>query len=201
MDEAVFIARFRAKPSGPRAPHPGAYAVDGYACDIAAFARALESVGGTMHVPVTRAALGEAVSAFIEIAGHRRVVAAASAVALLPPNPRIELAADPGQAHQWHDVDLALIAPELGVCENAAMLTTADSLPERGLAFLGQHVLALLDTRTLVADLHAAYGVIAGRKMPHHLTWISGPSKTADIEQTLVIGAHGCRSLVVMPYA
>jgi L-lactate dehydrogenase complex protein LldG len=36
--------------------------------------------------------------------------------------------------------------------------------------------------------------------LPHHLTWTSGPSKTADIEQTLVIGAHGARSLTVIAY-
>jgi L-lactate dehydrogenase complex protein LldG len=203
VDEASFIARFRRERADP-APHPGAYAVSGYTASVDAFSTALKAVGGTAHAPVARAQLRETVSAAMAFGSYKRVVAAANAAALLGPMDGVAVATAPGDTRQWADVDLAIIAPELGVSENAAMLVSAASLPERGLAFIAQHVLALLDASTLVPDLHAAYAAMAhGRSsaaLPHHLTFISGPSKTADIEQCLVIGAHGCRSLVVVPY-
>lgn len=204
MDEAAFLARFT-RTHAVRAPHPGAYAPAAYPCDVETFRGALAAVGGTAHRAITRSELREAASAAIAFGSYRRVVASAAALRLLGPMDGVEAAAGLDHPHAWADVDLAIIVPELAVCENAAMLVTAGSLPERGLAFLAQHVLALLDTATLVPDLHAGYAAMAhgrdGAPLPHHLTWISGPSKTADIEQTLVIGAHGCRSLVVIPYA
>jgi L-lactate dehydrogenase complex protein LldG len=156
-----------------------------------------------MHEPVARAAAREAASATVALGKYRRVVASAATTALIGPIDGVETASEPGWTHQWKDVDLAIIVPELAVSENAAMLVTSDSLPERGLAFIAQHVLALIDVARMHADLHAAYAAMgwgAQKPIPHHLTWISGPSKTADIEQTLVIGAHGCRSLIVVPY-
>jgi L-lactate dehydrogenase complex protein LldG len=57
----------------------------------------------------------------------------------------------------------------------------------------------LLDTATIHADLHAA--VVAEDWMaglPANALLISGPSKTADIQQTLAYGAHGPRELIVI---
>ena len=52
-----------------------------------------------------------------------------------------------------------------------------------------------------VEDLHAAFAALPPDALAgHHLTWISGPSKTADIEQTLVLGAHGPRALAVLGF-
>ena len=85
------------------------------------------------------------------------------------------------------------------MAENAALLLTAEELPERALAFLAQHLVILVPSTALVADQHTGQARLP-RPLPYHATWISGPSKTADIEQCLVIGAHGAVSLIVIPY-
>jgi L-lactate dehydrogenase complex protein LldG len=203
MDEATFLARLR-HPRPQRAAHPGTYSLPAGEVSVTAFKTALESVGGQSHAEISRAGLREAVSAIMSIGGHRRVVATRSAYALLGDAHGLECASDAGHSSQWEDVDLAIIAPEMAVCENAALLVSARSMPERGLPLLAQHVLALVDLALLVGNMHQAYATMShgrqGMPMPHHLTWISGPSKTADIEQSLVIGAHGCRSMLVLPF-
>ena len=210
MDEATFLARFR-RPIEHKTRHPGRYAAPPAGkptADLATFATMVQAVGGTMHAQVARDALAEAVSSVIEFGQHGRCVATARALALLGHIPEnVETAAEKlaiagaDSPRQWADVDLAIIRVDLAVAENAAMLVTAAELPGRALAFLAQHVLALVDIDTIVADLHDGYDRLCAAPLPHHALWISGPSKTADIEQTLVVGAHGCRSLVVVPYS
>lgn len=203
MDEAAFLARLRHPPERTRASHPGSYVPPvASAPSWERFCTVLEGVGGSHHQPVARAQLGAAVSAVMEFGAHGRCVATAGAAALLGPVPRLEVADPQAPGASFQDVDLAVVLAEAGSCEDAALLLSSASLPERALLFLAQHVLALVDLATLAPHLHAAAQAVqqAQPQRPHHWTWVSGPSKTADIEQTLVIGAHGCRSLLVLPF-
>lgn len=112
-----------------------------------------------------------------------------------------DAAADP---HGLADVELGILWAEAAVAENAALLFSTNSLPERALGFLAQHLLVLVADGALHPDLVTAQAALSLRfpaSLPHHVTWMSGPSKTADIEQTLVIGAHGARSLTVLAIA
>ena len=73
--------------------------------------------------------------------------------------------------------------------------------PHRALHFLCQRLVLLLPVERIVPDMHAAIADLAAEApREHHLTWISGPSKTADIEQALVYGAHGPLALAVVGY-
>jgi len=101
-------------------------------------------------------------------------------------------------AHDLKDIDLVVIKGEFGVAENAAIWIPSSTLPYRVLPFITQHLLIVLDKSDLVLNMHSAYRKIDIYSASGFGVFISGPSKTADIEQSLVIGAHGSRSLLVV---
>ncbi|MBX3436269.1 MAG: LUD domain-containing protein [Planctomycetaceae bacterium] len=107
---------------------------------------------------------------------------------------------DLGAIHDPHDldvVDLAILPGRLAVAENGAVWTTATSPLERTLYFLTQHLVLIVPRDQVFSNLHEAYTRVDVTASPFGC-WISGPSKTADIEQSLVLGAHGPRSLLVL---
>jgi L-lactate dehydrogenase complex protein LldG len=88
------------------------------------------------------------------------------------------------------------------VAESGAVAVTETDAPHRSLLFLAERVILLLDAAHLVGDLQTAVRALPASALEaHHLTWIAGPSKSADIEQTLVHGAHGPRALAVVGVA
>ncbi len=94
-------------------------------------------------------------------------------------------------------VDLAVIAAQLGVAENGALWVSEQDCGQRVLPFITQHLAVLLNPAAIVANMHEAYRRIQVDATGFGL-FIAGPSKTADIEQSLVIGAQGARSLTVI---
>jgi L-lactate dehydrogenase complex protein LldG len=102
-----------------------------------------------------------------------------------------------GDPHELEDVEFAVLPGEMAVAENAAVWVTTDDVRVRTLYFLTQHLALVVPRRRVVSNLHEAYEQIEVGGNPF-ATWISGPSKTADIEQSLVKGAHGARTLLVL---
>jgi len=102
--------------------------------------------------------------------------------------------------HSYEDVDVAIFKPRLAVAENSALWLTEDRMGVRALPFITQHIIMLVEIATLVPDMHAAYQKI-GIDDYGFSTFIAGPSKTADIEQSLVLGAHGPRSMTIFMYS
>jgi len=98
--------------------------------------------------------------------------------------------------HHLENVDLAILDAHFGVAENGAIWITENLLHHRVLPFITQHLILIINRKDIVASLQDAYTRI-GKDDYGYGAFISGPSKTADIEQSLVIGAHGSRSLDV----
>jgi L-lactate dehydrogenase complex protein LldG len=197
MDERSFIQRFQRE--GERRPHPGAFPPPVYENSWQRFGRVLTAVGGSFQGPLARSAIGGVVTALVSASGGR-CVASTAAVPLCSGVTGWWPAPDAArQPHGLADVELGILTAELAVAENAAVLLSSSSLPERALAFLSQHLVVLVPASALVPDLVTAQTRLPVPP-PHHLTWMSGPSKTADIEQTLVVGAHGSRSLTVIAW-
>lgn len=95
---------------------------------------------------------------------------------------------------QLADVELAILQASLAVAENGAIWITEEQMGQRVLPFITQHLAVIVNAKNIVATMHDAYSTI-GITTQGFGAFIAGPSKTADIEQSLVIGAHGPRSM------
>jgi L-lactate dehydrogenase complex protein LldG len=103
----------------------------------------------------------------------------------------------PKDPHELEDLNLAILEGQFGVAENGAIWLDDLQLPHRALPFITEHLAIVLRKSRLYPTLHQAYEKI-GHQYSGFGLFIAGPSKTADIEQSLVIGAHGAKSLRVV---
>lgn len=95
--------------------------------------------------------------------------------------------------HLLKDIDLAVVKGNFAVAENGAIWMKNESNRHRSLYFIAQNIVIVIDEKDIVNNMHEAYEKINFENSGYGV-FISGPSKTADIEQSLVIGAHGPKS-------
>jgi L-lactate dehydrogenase complex protein LldG len=98
--------------------------------------------------------------------------------------------------HTFQDVELAVIRGHLAVAENGAVWLTEQVMGQRIIPYICQHLAVVIAAESIVPTLHEAYQQI-GEGQYGFGAFIGGPSKTADIEQALVLGAHGPISMSV----
>jgi len=161
-----------------------------YPDPVAQFISVLEMIGGkAIRVPDHDSLRAELAKLPQSLAAQKTLSGFADIPGTVDPNS----ITDP---HQLEDIDFAILPGQFGVAENAAIWVTDEKLPHRVIYFLCQHLALVIPADQMVHNLYEAYQRIEFSG-PGFGAFISGPSKTADIEQSLVIGAHGPKSLTV----
>lgn len=155
------------------------------------FAEALGEAGGRCVVVPDASRVEETLRGLAVFAGARRVFSGVSGLA--------SVGGRGGDPHALADLDLAILPGAPAVAESGAVWVVPADLQDRAAAFLAQHLVLVVPRSAIVHELHEAYARIDPGARAFGC-FIAGPSKTADIEQALVIGAHGPRSLSVLLY-
>jgi L-lactate dehydrogenase complex protein LldG len=103
------------------------------------------------------------------------------------------------RAELFDGIDAALTTAKSAIAATGSLILWPDAREPRLMSLVPPVHFVLVDAQAIHADLHAAMTAEnwAGR-MPTNALIVSGPSKTADIQQTLAYGAHGPRELIVL---
>ncbi len=190
--EDILGALRRAAPRGPEHPDLAGVGIR-YPDPPGRFAEMVAAVGGKCLRAADASEADRALRAVPEIAHTKRIVSLVAGVC----SPTVDAAAltDP---HALEGVELAVLPGELAVAENGAVWLEGAKLPHRALVVVPEHLALIVPIGSVVNDMHAAYARLDLAGRPRFGLFMSGPSKTADIEQALVIGAHGARSCTVV---
>lgn len=94
-------------------------------------------------------------------------------------------------------VDVGIVKGCFGVIENGAVWIRQD-VRHKAIYFISEALVILMPRNEIVENMHEAYRRPEVNDDFEYGCFISGPSKTADIEQALVIGAHGAKGVTVI---
>ncbi len=155
------------------------------------FAELLEAVGGRCVFAADLAEVNRVLAALPQYATAKKIVSLVHGAGAA--NVDLNRIEDP---HELEDVDFAIVHGRFSVAENGAVWVTDEGVRHRAVLFLVQHLALVIPAGAILDNMHQAYERLSFAG-PGFGVFISGPSKTADIEQSLVIGAHGPRSLTV----
>ena len=111
-------------------------------------------------------------------------------------NDSFELISGTPDPHSYNDIELAIIKAHFSVAENGAVWLTEEVMGQRIIPYICQQLAVIVHAESIVPTLHEAYEKI-GTGDYGFGGFIGGPSKTADIEQALVLGAHGPLTMTV----
>ena len=99
-------------------------------------------------------------------------------------------------AADLNGTDVGIVQGEVGVAENGC-IWIPQTMKERAVCFISEELVILLSKSNVVNNMHEAYKRIKITNYGYGV-FISGPSKTADIEQALVMGAQAARGVTVI---
>jgi L-lactate utilization protein LutC len=161
---------------------------------VGRFTAALEAAAGTWERLAQLSNVPERVSAYCALHGLSGELAVAPQLngldwpGSLPASLEARPGSTDGQAH------VAVSQARAGVAETGSLVLASGPQTPTRLNFLSDHQLVVLESKSILSHLEDA---LTG-EMPRALNLVTGPSRTADVEQTLQLGAHGPRRLHVL---
>ncbi|MES2457953.1 MAG: LUD domain-containing protein [Bacteroidota bacterium] len=170
---AVFTAATKASPS----------------CNVEQFRTVLTTIGGTL----------------IEVSGYEEIAAYiqsnyTAGQRVISTIPELSAVTEQGwedqDPHSYENIDLAILTAHFGVAENAGLWITEALMQQRVVPFICQQLAVVVSKNGILTTMHEAYTHIGNAEYGFG-AFIAGPSKTADIEQSLVLGAHGPKGMTV----
>jgi L-lactate dehydrogenase complex protein LldG len=164
------------------------------------FRRALEAVAGRCVVVRDEAAAAEALRQIVEQRGARRVALSdaplVGRVARLAPLPA-EVLEDATTADLF-DCDLGVTGAQWGVAETGTLVLESDRERHRLASLVPAAHVALVEARHVRQTLGEVLAALGAGELSRTVTFITGPSRTSDIELTLAVGVHGPAELYVI---
>lgn len=132
------------------------------------------------------------------VATHRSAMAQPQAMSLGLP----VLVTDEGcDKHELEKCDAGISECDALVAQTGTVVVTSRTTGGRALSCLPPHHVVIARREQLVPDLPAAFALVKekhGAKFPSMISFITGPSRTGDIERILVLGAHGPKRLTIL---
>ena len=162
-----------------------------YADPLVQFIKMTESVGG--HVIEVKE--GQDINALVKemYPDAKEIASNLPEVTIATRNPDTV-----GRARDLNGTDVGIIRGKFGVAENACVWIP-QTMKEKAVCFISENLVILLPKSQIVNNMHEAYKRIEfDKEYDGYGTFISGPSKTADIAQVLVMGAQAARSATIL---
>lgn len=131
------------------------------------------------------------------VATHKSPLAQAQTNALGLPT----IVTDDGyDKHAMEQCDVGISECDALIAQTGTVLVTSKTAGGRALSCLPPHHVVIARREQMVADLPAAFALVKQRhwaNYPSMISFITGPSRTGDIERILVLGAHGPKKLTI----
>lgn len=184
---------------GHRESTPAAIAIGSrIANPVEAFVRGLEKVSATHETVLTIEQIDTAIDHYLRSVGasNQLVVAgAAKAVGLLRNSTR-EMIPAPTRGNE----ESAITTAYAGIAETGSLVLLSGVDTPVTTNFLPDNFICILKTADILPDMESLWVRMAseGKTMPRSINLVTGPSRTADVEQIIQMGAHGPRRVHVI---
>lgn len=166
------------------------------------FRERAEAAGAEVRTSATPAAARTAIASILEELGAQTIAAAADAKAFVPAKFRARLVRG-NRAEDSASAEAGLVLAHFGIAETGTLVHLDRSDAEKSVWTLPPVCVAVLEASTIVGRLEAVLPAItkhlASPSGFGQVSLVTGPSRTADIENVLSIGVHGpCRLVIVL---
>jgi L-lactate dehydrogenase complex protein LldG len=181
---------------------------DGFDAQAELFAKNSTQLRSTFHLLDDEIAVTRKLAEIADVEGWKRVASHSDGAMGATTKKIVSSLNLPGiwtdsgyDAREMESCDAGISECDALVAQTGSVLVTARSAGGRALSVLPPHHVVLARRDQLIADLPDAFALIEKKYAPTYpsfISFITGPSRTGDIERILVLGAHGPKKLTIL---